>query len=194
MEYGQEAIIITHAHPDHLWGLKKGAPCPVYATEEAWQGMKNFDIDDRREIKNIQSIEICGMEIEAFPVIHSKHAPAIGYRITAGKVSIFYVPDVVYIPDRKKALSDVRLYIGDGATIKRPMVRKINDNLVGHVPVSTQLTWCSKEGVSCMVVTHCGSEIVKGDSKEINTRIKKLAQERGVYVNIAYDGMELILR
>src|ERR1041385_6097479 len=25
------AIVLTHAHPDHAWGLKRGAPFPVYA-------------------------------------------------------------------------------------------------------------------------------------------------------------------
>jgi phosphoribosyl 1,2-cyclic phosphodiesterase len=30
------AIVFTHAHPDHAWGLKRGAPCPVYATEKTW--------------------------------------------------------------------------------------------------------------------------------------------------------------
>jgi len=28
------AIVLTHAHPDHAWGLKRGALCPVYATEK----------------------------------------------------------------------------------------------------------------------------------------------------------------
>jgi glyoxylase-like metal-dependent hydrolase (beta-lactamase superfamily II) len=23
------AIVLTHGHPDHAWGLKRGAPCPV---------------------------------------------------------------------------------------------------------------------------------------------------------------------
>jgi len=31
------AIVLTHAHPDHAWGLKNGAPCPVYAPEKTWQ-------------------------------------------------------------------------------------------------------------------------------------------------------------
>src|SRR5437870_11375912 len=28
------AIVLTHAHPDHAWGLKRGAPCPVYAPQK----------------------------------------------------------------------------------------------------------------------------------------------------------------
>lgn len=28
------AIMLTHAHPDHAWGLKRGAPCPVYAPDK----------------------------------------------------------------------------------------------------------------------------------------------------------------
>jgi glyoxylase-like metal-dependent hydrolase (beta-lactamase superfamily II) len=29
-----DAIVLTHAHPDHAWGLKNGAPCPVFAPEK----------------------------------------------------------------------------------------------------------------------------------------------------------------
>ncbi len=28
------AIVVIHAHPDHAWGLRDGAPCPVWATED----------------------------------------------------------------------------------------------------------------------------------------------------------------
>jgi len=28
------AIVLTHGHPDHAWGLANGAPCAVYATAE----------------------------------------------------------------------------------------------------------------------------------------------------------------
>jgi glyoxylase-like metal-dependent hydrolase (beta-lactamase superfamily II) len=28
------AFVVTHAHPDHAWGLKLGAPCPVYPPEK----------------------------------------------------------------------------------------------------------------------------------------------------------------
>ena len=36
-ELKPKAVVVTHAHPDHAWGLKEGAPCPVYATKEAWR-------------------------------------------------------------------------------------------------------------------------------------------------------------
>jgi glyoxylase-like metal-dependent hydrolase (beta-lactamase superfamily II) len=39
-----KAIVITHAHPDHAWGLKEGAPCPVYATPEAWEDLERFGV------------------------------------------------------------------------------------------------------------------------------------------------------
>ena len=38
------AIVLTHAHPDHAWGLKNGAPCPVYAPKETWQSLKNCQV------------------------------------------------------------------------------------------------------------------------------------------------------
>ena len=34
-----DAIVITHAHPDHAWGLAQGAPCPVFATAESCHAM-----------------------------------------------------------------------------------------------------------------------------------------------------------
>ena len=37
-----DAIVLTHAHPDHAWGLKDGAPCPVFAPEQTWQTLSKM--------------------------------------------------------------------------------------------------------------------------------------------------------
>jgi len=188
------AVVITHAHPDHIGGLEKGAGCPVYATKQAWAGMDRFPIEDRQEIAPRSPCDIQGITFEAFGVEHSLKAPAVGYRITGGRLTVFYVPDVVYIYDRGAALRGARLYIGDGATLKRSFVRRRDDHLIGHAPVQTQLTWCQKESVPRAVITHCGSEIVTGDERELSARLARMAAEREVKAEIAHDGMELVLR
>jgi ribonuclease BN (tRNA processing enzyme) len=188
------AVVITHPHPDHALGLTGGASCPVFAAQEAWKPMKNPPISDRRVIGLQEPAHIAGITFEAYPVEHSTRAPAVGYRISAGRRVVFYVPDVVYIHERKAALSGVQLYIGDGATLTRSMVRKPKKRLVGHTPVRTQLTWCQKEGVPEAVITHCGSGIVAGDERILGAKLREMARERGVQVTIAHDGMERVLR
>lgn len=188
------AVVITHAHPDHAWGLQQGASCPVYATNVSWEKMENYRIEERRYIRERKPITIEGITFEAFPVDHSVRAPAVGYRINAGNSTVFYGPDLLYIHDRHSALSGADVYIGDGATISSSMVRKIDDNLIGHTPIRTQLTWCQKEGVPYAIFTHLGSEIVDGDERSLNSKIGQMAEERGVKVQIAYDGLEEIVK
>lgn len=131
---------------------------------------------------------VAGITFEFFPVEHSTRAPAGGYRITAGQVVIFYASDVVYIPDRAEALGGAKRYASDGATITRSMVRKIDDTLVGHTPIRTQLTWCQKEGGRRGILTHCGSRTVKGDKRALGADGRRLPAERGVEAKIAHDG------
>src|SRR5205807_7077707 len=65
-----DAIVLTHAHPDHAWGLKNGAPCPVYAPQETWRTLPNYQIDDRHVVKNRPAIKICGITFQAFLAEH----------------------------------------------------------------------------------------------------------------------------
>jgi ribonuclease BN (tRNA processing enzyme) len=188
------AVVITHAHPDHVGGLKDGAECPVFGTDDAWASIDKFHLKKRRTIAPRKTFTIGSFRFQAFELEHSILAPAVGYRISAGSVTIFYAPDVVYIRDRRAALHGVRLYIGDGATLKRSFIRRRGRRLIGHATVETQLTWCKKEGVPKAIITHCGSAIVGGGEKKARTLLARMAADRGIQAAIAYDGMELVLR
>jgi phosphoribosyl 1,2-cyclic phosphodiesterase len=190
-----QAILVTHAHPDHAGGLRHGSPCPVYATADAWRAMERFAIPrrDRRTIEPRRRQRIAGIEFEAFGVVHSIRAPAVGYRIRAGGVDIFYVPDVLAIPERAEALGGVDLYVGDGASIVRPIVRRRGRTRFGHASMRAQLEWCRAEGVTRAVFTHCGSQIVAGDQRRTLARIDQLARANGVEASLAHDGLALRL-
>ena len=185
-----DAILPTHAHPDHAGGLKRGSPCPVFATAETWRIVKSYPIAEPRVILPHRKIAIGGLEFEAFPVEHSLRAPAVGYRVGVDGVRLIYLPDVAAITEPSYAFAGIDLYIGDGATITRPLLRQGANGLIGHASITTQLKWCQQERVRRAIFTHCGSQIVAGDERRAASRVRELGQAHGVEAWIAHDGLD----
>jgi ribonuclease BN (tRNA processing enzyme) len=185
------AILISHAHDDHAAGLKGGAPCGVYASAEAWSAMAAWPLALRYVVPMKQQFVVAGLLIEAWPVEHSVLAPAVGYRVTSASSRIFYVPDVARLPNPVAALRRVDLYVGDGATLDRPLTRRRGSVHIGHATIEIQLEWCAAAGVKNALFTHCGSAIVRSEPRDIAVALAEMAREHGVRARFAYDGLRM---
>ncbi len=99
-----DAILITHAHPDHyLWTIKKDdfINIPIYSTEKTLNYSqfkpKNFVVflpQKKFYIKNF--------EITAFNVIHSLRCPAVCFKIKTKEKQIVYAPDILDTEEKKE--------------------------------------------------------------------------------------------
>jgi phosphoribosyl 1,2-cyclic phosphodiesterase len=182
------AILVTHGHPDHAGGLKRGAACPVYATAATWEIMGGWPIGSRCQLPLQRPVMIGGFVVEARPVQHSLNAPAVGLKISTPDGCLFYVPDVAALEHLKRTLRNVDLFVGDGAVLVRSLVRSRGPVLIGHASVATQLDWCRSGGVARAIFTHCGSDIVRSAPSRVEAIVQSLGRLRGVAASMAYDG------
>ena len=158
--------------------------------------MKNCRIERPRLVDERVPAKICEITFEAFPVEHSIRVQIYGqgYCVSVWRSERLLLAGRSFHPrTRRGAEEQSRIYIGDGATISRPLVRKRGEVLIGHVPIRTQLGWCMKEHVPRAIFTHCGTEIVTGDERRLAAKLRSMGAKRGIEVRIAYDRMEVAL-
>ena len=192
---GPDAIVLTHAHSDHVDGLRRGSPCPVYAPPVVWRAIERWPIRERHRLPLRRPTIIHGIAFEPCPFEHAVIAPAVGYRIAAGSATVLYAPDVLHIRNPDETLKGIHLYMGDGATIRRPIMRveRTKHKPVGHASIVMQLEWCAQAGVPRAIFTHCGRAIVAGPP-DIEAQIATLGRERRIAARVAHDGMRIVVR
>jgi phosphoribosyl 1,2-cyclic phosphodiesterase len=185
-----DALLLTHAHPDHSDGLQRGAPCPVHATASVWQRIAAFPIAERRLVEPGRPMTVGGLSLEAVPVHHSLRAPTVAYRIETSSGAIFYAPDVAALTDPAAVLQGCILYIGDGAALDADLLRYEENRPCGHAPLPEQLRWCRAAGIRKMIVSHCGDAIIE-DESAVACKLAATAAGQGIELTIARDGLRL---
>lgn len=182
-EINPNAVLITHAHPDHyIWTIKdEKTDIPIYATQETFT-YGRYKPGNWKMISPGRGFTIWKISILPYQVIHAIRCPAIGFKITIGSKTFIYNPDLIDIIGKEKILKGIDRYIGDGSCVTANLVRKRWEQLFGHTRIPTQIHRCEKKGIRHMIFTHLGKESIRKES---------LLKEDHPEVIIAYDGMSM---
>jgi phosphoribosyl 1,2-cyclic phosphate phosphodiesterase len=190
-----DAMLLTHAHADHLHGLddvrplSKGAPLRVYGNGSALRELRErFAYIFREtqagggkprldlvEAESGRPLEICGIVVLPILIYHGK-LPVLGWRIG----DFAYLTDCSRIPEESfDLLSGVRVAVIDGL---RPAPHPT------HFSVDEAIGAARRIGASQTWLTH----ICHDASHE---ELERLCAERGrdVGARPAWDGLELDL-
>ena len=187
------ALLLTHAHDDHVDGLRTGTSLPVYATAVTQQVVAPWLSQEVRRLAIGVPLNVAGLRIIPIELQHSLRAPAVGLRINADGRTLFYAPDVAFFLCGCEDLADVDLYIGDGTSVFEPLTRWEGSHLLGHASIPTQIFWCALAGVKQAIFTHCGKELVYDRDDSLRNELIRIGRQRGVQVDIARHGQALLL-
>ena len=195
-------IIVTHAHPDHLFGLKKckELQIPVFLSnltiKSDYYKKEDYEHLNLRTFTPNKKFKIGCFSIVAIPILHSTKAPNVALIIDDGKFKICYASDVAAFrkADREKYLNGCHVYIGDLSTHQKGgLIRRAKQDegtIIGHASPHTQLAWCRDAEVRVCIFTHLGTEPIKLGDRKLREYIKSLGQEYNVKTIVAKDNDE----
>jgi phosphoribosyl 1,2-cyclic phosphate phosphodiesterase len=147
-----DAILITHCHADHVFGLDdirplnfRLGPIPVYASTETWKQLRRvfYYIFEAKHvggglpqiIPNIleNEQEICGLKVGSFDVIHGG-TKVNAFRFSNGKSRVAFVTDCNDIPEASlERLRDLDLLIIDALRLKPHSTHLHLEKTLGYI-------------------------------------------------------------
>lgn len=162
-----DAVFITHNHPDASFGLRY----LLKSTRVFSEKLEN--------IKHDVAINIFGVKILPFRVVHSKIAPYTGYKVFIRGKTIVYISDFAFLRGVKKYVKNCDILFSDGSILKR--------KLKMHLSIIKQLKTYREWRLKRVIFTHIGHATLKHND------LVKFVKERYKNSDIAYDGMVLKL-
>jgi len=186
------ALLITHAHPDHIHGFydlthlynRQIKEPKLIAPLEVINGLRRFHPLPLKPFKPEivrprAAIEHEKIKISYFPVEHSR-IPCYGIKMKADKIFV-YLPDLVRLPKpERKQVRDVRLLVLDGSSLSKKGQTIIHQSIEQGIKLAKELK------PKLCYFTHIGH--ITGTHKQLEAFVQK---EGGRNFHIAYDGLEL---
>lgn len=181
-----DAILFTHAHADHCFGLDdtrplmfKHGPMPCFATEITWQGLRRiyayaFEPALYPGVPRIVphriegDFNLLGLQVQPLTVIHGR-LPVTAYRIN----DFAYITDCNLIPDETcEKLQNLDLMIIDALRFKSHPT---------HMSLDQSLSYIERLRPRRALLTHISHDIKHQETSE------HLPES----VEIAYDGLSV---
>jgi phosphoribosyl 1,2-cyclic phosphate phosphodiesterase len=179
-----DAILFTHAHADHCFGLDDARPLmfrhgaiPVYASAETWEGLRRvyayaFEPSPYAGVPRIiprqvdGDFELLDLKIEPLVVIHGQ------LRVTAYRIGDFaYITDCNQIPDETCArLRGLDLLVIDALRFKKHPT---------HMSLGEALGYIERLQPRRALLTHISHDI----------RYATASEQLPAGVELAYDGL-----
>jgi len=197
-----DAVIITHAHPDHFFGLKGREVPNLFITDATLESpyfkKEDFDLSRVHIFKRRSSFSIGDISFVSVPVLHSSLAPNIALFITMNGKRICYASDILNMMSnhRDRFLQDCDLYIGDLSTLEPHSITRWSSKYkepIGHASPKLQMKWASSHSVKQIIFTHLGSASIS-NPELLEERILSFSKELGLSRPIiATDNLEINL-